>query len=136
MDAIVEKLFTLALMAQKNAYAPVSHFHVGAALITANGTTFSGCNVEDATLTLTTHAEVNAIDSMVTSGQREIKSILILTQNSEPTLPCALCRQKIAEFAAKDISIIAATPQKKFKTFTLAELYPFPFTLKDIQQGL
>ena len=133
MSHIEQKLFEMAKAVRKNAFAPISKFQVGAAVYTKNGNFYAGCNVESATMTQTTHAEMNAIDTAVAAGDKEITKILIITHSKSPAFPCALCRQKIAEFS-RNATVIATTSSGKSKTSTIKKLYPEPFLLKNISK--
>lgn len=141
MNLIVEKdldpdsreLLKLAIEVRRNAYAPYSNYKVGAALIDENGVFHTGCNVETAVYTTTTHAEMLAIDSMIKTGIKKIKKILIaLKGDDRPATPCGLCRQKMVEFTNSDLEIISVNLDEEEKinkiySFTLAELIPFSF---------
>lgn len=141
MNLIVEKdldpdsreLLKLALEVRENAYAPYSKYKVGAALIDEKGNIHTGCNVETAVYTTTTHAEMLAIDSMIKTGTKKIKKILIaLKGDDRPATPCGLCRQKMVEFAHPDLEIISVNLDdndniNKIFSFTLAELIPYSF---------
>lgn len=131
MQPEIKRLFELALRARKNAHAPISDYKVGAAVLTQNGTCYSGCNVESVTFNNSTHAEMNAIDTAVAAGEKVIHKILVLTDAKEPIYPCALCRQKIIEFGP-DAEIIAANTKGLFRATSISELYPEAFTLKDL----
>jgi cytidine deaminase len=131
MDKTTKKLFDLATAVRQNAYAPLSKFKVGAAVVTAEGKFYVGCNVESAAYTITTHAEMNAIDTAVANGDRNFIKILIITNSPKPIFPCALCRQKIMEFS-EEAEVIATIPSGEMRTMKIKELYPESFTLKDI----
>ncbi len=130
----VEKdLFKHAEKVRENAYTPYSNFKVGSALLSEKNKIYSGCNVESVDLTLTTHAEMNAIDTMIAHGEQKIKVIVIvMTADFGYGMPCGLCRQKILEFAMDDISIIGINInidgeiRDIFKT-NIKELMPFSF---------
>lgn len=135
-----EKLFKMAFESYKNAYAPYTKFRVGAALIDESGNTYSGCNVESVDLTLTTHAEMNAIDTMVSNGGRIIKKILVvLKTNTPPGTPCGLCRQKMLEFMQNNVEIISVNLNNKeeidsvFRT-NLLGLMPYAFTKDQVDK--
>lgn len=129
-----DNLFEQALAAYKNAYAPYSHFQVGAAILTKSGNIFTGCNVENVSYPCGTCAEAGAISAMVAAGEREIAEILILA-DTQQILPCGNCLQKIAEFSASDVLIHSANPDKIVKTMTLSELLPLKFQAKDIENA-
>ncbi|MGY2894491.1 cytidine deaminase [Deinococcus sp. UYEF24] len=93
------ELLAAAKSAFANAYAPYSHFHVGAALHTPDGTLFSGANVENASYGLGRCAEQSAIQGMASSGGREFSSIVVYSESSPPASPCGACRQVLFEFS-------------------------------------
>ncbi len=122
-------LFEAAKSVRKNAHAPYSKFHVGAALRTASGAIFSGCNVENAAYPEGTCAEAGAIAAMAAAGERVIVEILVMAEADQPVTPCGGCRQKISEFADKDAVVIIASPEgEQFRT-TVGELLPGSFGL-------
>lgn len=96
-------LIEKAMQAQKNAYAPYSHFQVGAAIQLKNGQTFQGCNVENASYGATVCAERVAIQSAIAAGALkkagDLIRIAVFTTSNPPWPPCGLCRQVIAEFS-------------------------------------
>jgi cytidine deaminase len=120
------ELFELAKSTQKNAFAPISKFFVGAAVRGGSGKTYAGCNVESPTFTSSTHAECNAIDSAIAAGEKEIVEVLVVTNSPEPVFPCAICRQKIAEHSS-DALVHAATNEGRIDSAKISELYPHPF---------
>ena len=122
-----KELIDKASEVRKNAYAPYSNFYVGAALRTLQGTIHSGCNVENIAYPEGTCAEAGAIASMVASGETQIKELVVIADSERPVVPCGGCRQKIAEFAHKDVKIILATTSGKIKRTSLAELLPGAF---------
>lgn len=87
--------------ARCNAYAPYSRFAVGAAVRTASGRLFQGCNVENASYGATLCAERAAMAAAVTAGEQELVALVIVTGAERPTPPCGLCRQCLAELAPK-----------------------------------
>ena len=127
------ELINLALTAQKNAYAPYSGFHVGAALLTADGEVFVGANVENASFGLTNCAERSALFSAVSHGKRNFEAIAIVGgKNGEVTdfcPPCGACRQALSEFSRdKNLRVILFDGQTE-KELTLASLLPESFNL-------
>jgi cytidine deaminase len=126
-------LINKAIEMRKYAYAPYSNYLVGAALIDINSMIHTGCNIESADYTLTTHAEMLAVDSMVKAGTKEINKIAIaLLGNSNPAMPCGLCRQKLSEFAVSDIEIICVNLDESENIISiyqtqLSELLPYAF---------
>lgn len=118
-----------AQAARANAYAPYSKYQVGAAVLTASGRIYRGCNVENASYGLTLCAERSALAQMVAAGEREPVAIAIVTEGLEPGPPCGLCRQMMAEFASDSLPIALATPQSTapLRTTSLGKLFPEPF---------
>jgi len=120
-----ETLIQHATEARENAYAPYSEYPVGAAVLTASGRIFNGCNVENASSGLTVCAERTAIQKAVSEGEREITALAVVTQDGAP--PCGACRQVLLEFG-KDATIILADDSGGFQETSLRELLPRPFT--------
>lgn len=120
-------LLALATKAQKNAHAPYSNFHVGAAILDENTQLHASCNVENAAYPLGQCAEAGAISAMIASGSKQIKHILIASPNDNFCPPCGGCRQKIAEFADSHTEVHLATKNGDFKTVKFNELLPLAF---------
>jgi len=127
-----EKLIAAAGGAKKFAYAPYSGYRVGAALLGAGGEIFAGCNVENAALTNTVHAEGCALTSAIAAGVRKFTALAVVTDASPPAFPCALCRQTLAEFCAGDLAVYAANPSGEVRVSTLGELYPEMFSARSL----
>lgn len=122
-----KELFELAVKARLSAYAPYSGFRVGAALLTADGKVYTGCNVENASYSLGCCAERTAVFKAVSEGEREFSAIAIAggkDSADEVCYPCGACRQVMTEFCGSDFKIVLAD-----RTFTLSELMPYAFTL-------
>ncbi len=120
-------LFKAASAARANAHAPYSKFQVGAALRTASGAIFAGCNVENVAFPEGTCAEAGAIAAMVAAGEREIVEVLVVAESSRPVPPCGGCRQKLAEFAAAEVEVILAGPTGEQLRITVGDLLPGAF---------
>ncbi len=133
LSEVENKLYEKAYDVRENAYAPYSGFKVGAALVTDTGKIFSGCNVESVDLTLTTHAEMNAIDSMIAAGEKKIQEIVIVMVSEVGYgMPCGLCRQKILEFAVQGTVIIGINLKEdgsllNINKTSIEEVLPFAF---------
>jgi cytidine deaminase len=127
MATDIDQLFTAALAVQKNAHAPYSRFRVGAAVRTASGSVYSGCNVENAAYPQGSCAEAGAISAMVAAGEHEIVAVLTVCDGDAIGTCCGGCRQRLREFAAGDTPIYAAGPEGVRATFTLDELLPHSF---------
>ena len=121
-------LLQAATEVRENAHAPYSRFKVGAALRTAEGTVFRGCNVENVAYPEGTCAEAGAIAAMCAAGERVIMEVCVIADSPEPVPPCGGCRQKLAEFAAPEVVVTLCTTDGKEKKMTVAELLPGVFT--------
>lgn len=135
-DLIVREMQVAAEAAMNNAYCRYSNFRVGAAVLTADGQIFAGCNVENASYGLTICAERNAIFQAVAKGalakERKLKAVVIVTPAAKLTPPCGACRQVMYEFceeADADIFIFSGSGASSFK---LSKLLPEAFGPKDV----
>ena len=127
VDPALSALFDAAKAAQGSAYAPYSHFNVGAALRTPSGAIFSGCNVENAAYPQGACAETGAISAMALAGERRIAEILVIGDGDGLCTPCGGCRQRIREFASPETPIYIAGAEGLRLTISLAELLPYSF---------
>ena len=121
MAMTTEDLIAVAWEARERAYAPYSNFKVGAALLSADGQVFQGCNVENISYGLTICAERVAIGAAVAQGVTRFDKVAVVADTKEPVSPCGACRQVLAEFGVK--TIILANKQGSVE-FTLEELLP------------
>lgn len=125
------KLLQKAIEARKNAYAPYSHYLVGAALETEDGSIYTGCNVENASYGATNCAERTAVFKAVSEGKRRLKRIAIAGGNEEKqnyAYPCGVCRQVLREFSdPRQMIVLVGTSAQDMKRFTLEELLPESF---------
>jgi cytidine deaminase len=128
MDMTDRELINEAFRALENAYAPYSGFAVGAALQCADGTIFTGCNVENAAFGETVCAEKAAIVKAVSEGKRAFKRIAVAAKTDDYCMPCGSCRQFMSEFA-KDMEILSARFDGRYVSYHLAELLPHTFEL-------
>ena len=123
------KLIQVATEARLKAYAPYSHFKVGAAVQTKSRTIFQGCNIENSSYGATVCAERVALFNAYAHGEREIETIAIVTDTQPPSPPCGICRQVIMELAG-DIEVILVNLTGATKVFKISELLPEAFTDK------
>ena len=125
-----EQLLQSARAAMQHAYAPYSHFKVGAALITTKGEIFTGCNVENASYGLSNCAERSAIFSAVAQSVPGlvIKAIAVVNDQGVPCSPCGACRQVIYEFGPEAIVIFQSA--NGWKDSPITELLPEGFRLQ------
>ena len=113
--------------AMSKAYVPYSNYPVGALIVTDNGNTYSGCNVENASFPLGNCAEASAIASMVIGGEKKIKTVYVMTKNDEGGIPCGGCRQRIREFSDENTQIMMCSPDGVQQRINLSELLPNSF---------
>jgi cytidine deaminase len=121
-----KQLVQLAFQALGNAHAPYSDYQVGAALLCADGSVFSGCNVENASYGLTNCAERTAVFSAIAAGHKNFKAIAIASSKAPTPFPCGACRQVLAEFCGPGFEVNIADGEN-IKTLTLGELLPHTF---------
>jgi cytidine deaminase len=122
-----KELIAMAAQARKAAYAPYSHYLVGAALLTASGKVFGGCNVENAAYGMAICAERTAAVKAVSEGEREFVAIAVVTVDGGT--PCGACRQVLAEFGPR-MKVLVADADGHYKTYHLNELLLDAFVLK------
>ncbi len=125
-------LISYAKKAMGNAYAPYSGFSVGAAVLTADGDVFTGCNVENASFGATICAERCAVLKAISEGCTSFVKIAIVSSSNEYTYPCGICRQFLSEFMEDGI-VVLSDGEEQIKEYHLSELLPFAFNLtKDL----
>lgn len=123
------KLLERAREARERAYAPYSGFTVGAALLTASGEIFSGCNVENSSYPVSQCAERVALATAVAAGARAFVALAVIgPADDEPCWPCGSCRQALHEFAP-ELTIISASAGERLEATRLSELLPRAFDL-------
>ena len=116
-----------ARKARENAVAPFSKFKVGAALCTAEGKIYRGCNVENCTYGLTVCAERVALLTALAAGERKFTAVAVVTQSEEPSTPCGPCRQLMWEYCG-DIDVTLANLTGRRVEYKLSTLFPHPFS--------
>jgi cytidine deaminase len=121
-----DDLVAAARAAREFAVADYSHFRVGAALETADGTVITGCNIENATYGLTICAERVAIFKALSEGHRQFTRIAVVADTDEPTPPCGACRQIMWEFGG-DLEVILANLHRVTGQHQMRTLFPLPF---------
>ena len=130
----IRRLITLALGQREYAYAPYSHFTVGAALLAGNGEIYTGCNIENGAYSPGNCAERTAVFKAVSEGVREFDAVCIAGgKEGEPPEaicpPCGVCRQVLSEFCGEELQIILAVSEEHYEIHTLGELLPMGFRL-------
>lgn len=127
-----QDLVACAKQASERAYAPYSHFRVGAALECGDGTVFTGCNVENAAYGLAICAERTAMVKAVSEGHRDFVRLGVYCADTEDFgMPCGQCRQFMAEFNL-DMEVIVGRPDGETVCYTVRDLIPHAFTPADL----
>jgi cytidine deaminase len=131
---MVERLMDSAMRAANNAYVPYSHFPVGAAVLTGEGTIVTGCNVENASYPVTNCAERVAIGTAIAGGARTIQAVAVYAPKVETVTPCGACRQVINEFKPEDdeLWMIFSSSGGPFLV-PFSEILPRAFGPRDLQ---
>lgn len=132
--ANLQRATEAAREARAQAYAPYSRYRVGASVLTRAGRVYAGCNVENATFGATLCAERSAIAAMVTAGDRDPISCVVVTRGPRPGSPCGICRQVLAEFA-RDMKITMMAEDSRGRvlgrrTVRLSALLPLAFRIE------
>lgn len=136
----VEELIKSAMEARKKAYAPYSHFQVGAAVLTNELRIYTGCNIENAAYSTGVCAERTAIAKAVSEGWRKLRAIAIVGGPEGKTIsqyafPCGMCRQVMAEFSdAENFFIIVAKNTQDYKVYLQNQLLPESFLPEQLNQ--
>lgn len=130
-----QELYTLAESARNRAYAPYSHFTVGAALLSKSGKVYLGCNIENAAYGAVMCAERTAFFTAICEGERDFAAIAIAGgregEAGDVCAPCGICRQVMAEFCASDFEIVLG-PESDIKVYRLDEILPLSFTKENL----
>lgn len=121
-----EALKQAAVSMLDRAYCPYSHFPVGAALECADGTIFTGCNIENAAYPTGICAERTAMSKAISEGQRDFVRIVVAGRSRDHCVPCGMCRQFMQEFAP-ELEIICLNGAGEEAVFSLKELLPYGF---------
>ena len=121
-----QELVAVALRARENAYAPYSRFRVGAALECADGTVYTGCNVENAAYGSSICAERTALVKAVSEGHRDFVRVAIWGEGKDYCMPCGACRQFLAEFS-DTMEVLCAKAGGRYVSYRLNQLLPHTF---------
>ena len=122
------ELLSLARDAARNAYVPYSQFPVGAAVECADGSVFTGCNVENAAFGSTICAERTAIVKAVSEGHTDFRRIAIYGEGKNYCMPCGACRQVMAEFSS-EMEVLCTRAGGGYVSYSLSKLMPYTFKL-------
>jgi cytidine deaminase len=112
-----------ARTARENAYAPYSEYTVGAALLTADGTVYTGCNIENANYSNSLHAEEVAVGKAVSAGHREFARVAVSSGEQDGVTPCGMCRQTLSEFADGELVVVCDEGDTN-RSYSLGTLLP------------
>lgn len=125
-----------AIAAKEMAYAPYSHFRVGAALLTKDGKVYRGCNIENVAFTPTNCAERTAFFKAISEGGKEFEAIAVTGDADDYLYPCGVCRQVMVEFCdLQEFKVIVANTEEDYKVFSLGELVPGVFNAEELEKG-
>ncbi len=131
-DSEYPQLIEKAREALSNAYCPFSSYKVGAAVQTAEGKIYTGCNIENSSYGASNCAERTAIFKAVSEGEKTFSAMAIFTEEgNDPPFPCGICRQVLSEFCNADMKILVYDGEKSLYNFTLDELMPYSFKFDD-----
>lgn len=122
-------LLERARAARGSARAPYSHFEVGAALLAKSGKVYSGCNIENLSLSLSLCAERIALLKALSEGESEFSALAVVTSSNKPATPCGACRQMLWEYAPDVQLILAPGEGEGYELIQLSQLLPRPFQL-------
>lgn len=128
---VQEKLVHMAEKARENAYAPYSNYRVGVAVLLADGSIQTGCNVENASYGASICAERVAYCAAIAGGKRDFVALALVTSSEIPVAPCGVCRQFMSEFNSK-IPVFMANDKGESRVATLDELLPLQFSKADL----
>lgn len=132
-DVEIKNLIRLANDAKDRAYAPYSNFKVGACIKGASGAYYLGCNVENASIGASVCAERAAIYKAISEAERGFDVLAIITSGEQPSVPCGMCMQVIAELCDPDMPIISANRAGKYALYYAGDLLPHAFSAGDLQ---
>jgi cytidine deaminase len=130
MDKLIKIMIKEAHEALNNAYAPYSKFTVASCILTTKNNRYIGVNVENGSYGLTVCAESSAICTMVSSGEQQIKSMVVLAGTNLLCSPCGACRQRIFEFSTPETMIHLCNKDSIFQSIPIIELLPLAFDFK------
>jgi cytidine deaminase len=128
-------LLAAARTAQDRARATYSNFHVGAAVLGGSGAAYPGCNVESASYGATICAERGAIAGAVAAGETTIRACVVVTPTLDPSSPCGICRQLMAEFGPQVLVFMASSLGDSVYVARLGDLLPLSFGPRNLAEA-
>lgn len=129
------ELLARAQEAQQHAYVPYSRYRVGAALLTASGKVYGGCNIENASYGLTICAERTALFKAISEGERDFTALAVMVDGEALASPCGACRQVMAELG-RSMRCILGNGHGDYKVTTVADLLPDGFGAENIDHAI
>ncbi|PTM59473.1 cytidine deaminase [Desmospora activa] len=127
-----DRLIEEAIEARKQAYVPYSNFAVGAAVVAPDGRIFRGCNIENASYSLTNCAERTAVFKAVSAGITSFVAVAVVADTTGPVSPCGACRQVLAEFCQAETPVYLTNLYGDIEETSVGELLPGAFTKGDL----
>lgn len=131
MNALLEE----SKIAREKAYVPYSKFKVGAALLTADGSVYRGCNIENASYGMTNCAERTAFFKAVSEGVKDFAALAIVADTDHPCPPCGACRQVMVEFCKPEMPVYLTNLKGDVEITTVGDLLPGAFTPEDLEHA-
>lgn len=128
-----KELIAEAKKARTMAYAPYSHFQVGAALLTKEGKVFHGCNIENAAYSLCNCAERTALFKAYSEGERDFMMMAVIADGDHPVTPCGACRQVLSELCPSDMTVLCANLHGEVVKTTVGALLPGAFSQEHLK---
>lgn len=128
------RLIEEAKIARERAYVPYSKFKVGAALLTAEGKVYHGCNIENAAYSMCNCAERTALFKAYSEGDKKFDTLCVVADTKRPVPPCGACRQVIAELCPSDMKVILTNLQGDIEETTVEKLLPGAFSPEDLHE--
>jgi cytidine deaminase len=126
-------LLEAARDATEDAHVPYSEYEVGAALLTADGELFTGCNIENANYSNSLHAEEVAIGTAVTEGHRSFERLAVTSAARDAVTPCGMCRQTLAEFCGDEFEVVCDAGGDEVESYELGDLLPNAITAAHLE---
>ena len=122
-----------ATAAMQCAYAPYSHYAVGACLRDESNQLHAGCNVENASFSTTLCAEASALGALISNGTKQVREVLIVVAGNRLCPPCGACRQRLMELAEPNAIVHLCMSDGQYQSITIKELMPFPFGPENLE---
>lgn len=127
------RLFEMAKSTKEQAYAPYSHFRVGAAILCSDGTIFGGCNIENCAYPSGVCAERCAICNAIAHGHKDFVTIMVTSDLDDYCTPCGFCRQAIIEFG--NLEVILTKCSGESKRLRMTDILPMAFSPADLSKN-